>query len=135
VIISLIKGCPLLLCHYTLACENGHIKIAELLLKNGATLIHETTIDLDTDFYYHPDVNTEDPETLNLRTYKYSIALICVAIRGVPSTIDYLISCGADIHQLALGNETLMKTARRSNNKPVIEHLKKLGLDFNKVKG
>lgn len=122
-------------CPFVLACTNGYLVIADLLLNSGASLTYETTINLDTGVICHPDVNKANSETLNLKTYKYCIALNYVVCEGDPEAIDYLISHGANINQLDINDETLMKKARRCNNKPVIKHLKKLGLDFYKVKG
>lgn len=117
------------------ACLNGHINIANKLLKVGATLLDEMVIDENKGCRYNPEFYKNSNEIPKLITYKYCSALSYASSSSTPDIIDYLIEYGADIHQLDLNGETLVHKACDNKNRETLEHLIKLGVDVNVSKG
>jgi ankyrin repeat protein len=120
---------------FTEACIHGHLEIAEVLLEAGAKIFGETVMDENTGFSYNPDLYKNRQETPKLKTYKYCIALFSVASQGEPRVIDYLLSKGANVHQLDLNGETLIHKACYNGNIATLKHLINLGVDVNKSNG
>ncbi len=120
---------------FTYACINGHAEVADLLLNAGAEIFGETIMDENTGYSYNPELYKNTEETPKLTTYKYCVALFSVASLGKPDGIDYLISKGADIHQLDLNGESLIHKACYNNNVATLKHLMQLGVDVNISKG
>lgn len=121
---------------FSLACANNHTQICDILLEHGAKIFDETIMDESTGYQYNAmkffKDNNDPPR---LKTYKYCIPLFSAARKGTPESIDYLISKGANIHQLDLNGETLIHKACESGNIPTLKYLIKLGVDVNASKG
>lgn len=120
---------------FTYACVNNHLNVADLLLKSGAECFNETIINETTGDIYNPELYISSDTSLKLKTHKYCAALFSVASLGKPEAIDFLVSKGANIHQIDLNGETLIHKACRNNNIESLQHLIKQGVDVNISKG
>lgn len=120
---------------FPLAIAHGHIDVAEVLIEAGVELFGETVMDLRTGYGYNPEIYEGAEEKPILKTYRYCVALFTAARSGSPEIIDYILSKGADVHQIDLNGETLIHKACEGQNVSTLKHLIELGVDLDACKG
>lgn len=129
------KGCDMDAKAFIWACVNCHFDLADLLLSKGLKMFDETIMDENTGYSYNPELYKKSDEKPTLSTRRYCLALFSVASIGKPQAVDYLVSKGADVHQLDLNGETLIHKACHNKNMPTLERFIELGVNIDASKG
>lgn len=125
---------------FVAACVNGHVHVAELLRKNGATVFSKVdrravegySNALDEIVLNQYRIRGIEPKP---HGYTYCLALFAVARDGGKPGIEYLASLGADLNQADLNDENLIHKACESGNLDILRHLIASGLDPKRTKG
>lgn len=104
-----------------LACRNGQVEAAEILLKSGANLFES--------------VPMYDDKGNVVEVRKICIAILSSLRNGTPELIRLLVDNGADIEETDLNGETLLHKAALFGNRKMIDYLISCGLDVNKHTG
>jgi ankyrin repeat protein len=109
------------------AAQFGHVEMVRLLIDNGANLHKEIYVDADKKWVLYAN---EDKEKAIF--FRYSPALWCAVSGGYITTIDTIISYGADIKiSDILNGATLLHMAAMRGHPHVVEYLINQGLDVN----